>query len=576
MRFVQTILPFAVVLSLAPPRSGAASPAAPPKADAPADPVAAAELTLRAARVGVDGPALLDYFRKRTLADADRDRIKALVRRLGDNEFDVREKALADLQALGSTALPVLRDAAANDPDVEVRRRAERCCQLADVQDGPAVQAAAARLVAVRKPEGAAAVLLAYLPFASDEGVVDEARAALAAVALRDGKPEAVLVQALTDKAALKRAAAAEALGRAGAAGPQAAVRTLLQDPVPDVRLRAALALLRLKDRQAVPALIDLLGRLPPDQVWQAEEALGRLAGDRAPDVAVGADAASRRESQRAWAAWWRDHGAGADLARYTEARPLLGYTLLAQADPRLAGRGRVRTTTTGRVLELDADKKVRWQIDNLMYPVDAQVLSGDRVLVTEYQGRKVCEYTFKGELLWQKAGLRSWPLAAQRLANGNTFIVTQGQLLEVDKDGAEVWVYNRPAQDLVKARKLRSGEVAFITNAGQYTRLDPKTNTERKSFPVGPVQLFGTFDVLPNGRVVVPQGGTGQVVEYDPNGKPVWQAAVGWPNSAERLPDGNTLVTSQSNQAVVEVDRAGKVVWQHLAEGQVFQARRR
>ena len=58
------------------------------------------------------------------------------------------------------------------------------------------LMAAACRLVAIRKPTGAAEVLLAYLPCAPDEAVVNEVRAALAAVAMRDGKPEVVLLQA--------------------------------------------------------------------------------------------------------------------------------------------------------------------------------------------------------------------------------------------------------------------------------------------------------------------------------------------------------------------------------------------
>jgi hypothetical protein len=72
--------------------------------------------------------------------------------------------------------------------------------------------------VAVRKPRGAAEVLLAYLPEAADDTVAGEVRAALAAVATVDGKPNPALVQALKDNDPLRRTAATAALGKDGGA----------------------------------------------------------------------------------------------------------------------------------------------------------------------------------------------------------------------------------------------------------------------------------------------------------------------------------------------------------------------
>jgi formylglycine-generating enzyme required for sulfatase activity len=50
-------------------------------------------------------------------------RIAALVKQLGDEDFDIREKAQRDLEKAGEAALPALRKAEAL-PDLEVRRRA--------------------------------------------------------------------------------------------------------------------------------------------------------------------------------------------------------------------------------------------------------------------------------------------------------------------------------------------------------------------------------------------------------------------------------------------------------------------
>src|SRR5262249_59807718 len=102
---------------------------------------------------------------------------------------------------------------------------------------------APARPVPGRRPAGACEVLLGYLPHADDALVSDEVRAALAALALRDGQPEPALVAALADPAPLRRAGAAEAFCRANVTGLRPAVAKLLRDPEPVVRLRVALAL---------------------------------------------------------------------------------------------------------------------------------------------------------------------------------------------------------------------------------------------------------------------------------------------------------------------------------------------
>ena len=134
---------------------------------AESDSVAADERTLKAANLGTDGRALLEFFRKRTLKDPDGNRIQKLIRELGDDSFEVREKASAALTELGEVAVPLLRQAV-QDPDIEVVRRAERCLQQIKAGSGTAVALAAARLIRVRKPAGAAGVLLGFLPFADN------------------------------------------------------------------------------------------------------------------------------------------------------------------------------------------------------------------------------------------------------------------------------------------------------------------------------------------------------------------------------------------------------------------------
>src|SRR5438034_400339 len=188
---------------------------------------------------GLDDSKLLDFFRSRTLPDAERDKILALIKQLGDDDFDVRERAVSKLLALAAQAEPLLEQAARKDADPEVRSRAQRC--LGNLKKDPS-GAATARLVALRRPPGAAAVLLDYLPFA-DDSMTDEVQNALSAFACQGGKADDALVGALDDKVALRRSAAAMALCRCPDASQYLIVRKLLSDPDVEVRFHAAAAL---------------------------------------------------------------------------------------------------------------------------------------------------------------------------------------------------------------------------------------------------------------------------------------------------------------------------------------------
>ena len=136
-----------------------------------------------------------------------------------------------------------------------------------------------ARLLAARRPTGAAKVLIGYLPYAEDETTFQEVEAALVAVAMRDGKPDAAVVEALKDRLAIRRGAAAAVLCQAGGAANYSAVRPLLKDERASVRLKAALGLVGAFDAEAIPVLIDLLADLTPRLRQQAEEYLATLAG---------------------------------------------------------------------------------------------------------------------------------------------------------------------------------------------------------------------------------------------------------------------------------------------------------
>lgn len=533
--------------------------------------VARDEQLLRAAQLKSDGESLLIFFRGRTISEAERAKVMHLISQLGAASFRQREEAAVALIARGPVALELLKEAV-NNADPEVSRRAEKCLQRIQAGDvGVEVPAAAARLLAIRKPGGAVEVLLAYLPFADNDLVADEVRSALTVLAVRDGRPDPLLVAGLSDPRPWRRATAGEVLCRTASADLKPTLRKLLADPQALVRFRLALALAWAQEKEAVPVLIDLLPELTMSQAWQAEELLYRLAEDlKPPSVALGHDAADRKKCRDAWAAWWQTHAAKINLASLQKIPPALGHTMVVLLD-------------TGRIVEVDRFKQVRWKIDNLVFPLDAQFLpdtkgSGDRVLVAEYHAGRVTERLIStGEIKWEKRLVG--PLVAQRLTNGHTFMATDSQFIETDQTGKDVLTINLPnGERNMKAMKLPSGEIACLTSEARVVRFDA-TGKELHSFTVslGNRLFGGRIHMLPSGRVLIPHNGENKVVEYDANGKAVWEVQVDQPIAALRLPNGHTLITSMSPQrGTVEFDRHGQEVWSYSAGTRITRALRR
>jgi HEAT repeat protein len=519
------------------------------------------ERTLESAVAAGDAAAALDYFRKRTPSEAQRRHLRSLIDQLGDESFEVRQKASAELAASGPVAAALLR-AAARSSDEEVARRARD--GLARVRRGQAVAVllSGVKLVARRRPPDTVAVLLDYLPFAEDESVAEAVRAALAT---RDEKPEPTLLAALDSAEPDRRAEAGIILARAGLADTRPAVRRLLKDSDASVRLRVGRALVEAKDREAVPALIELFGDLAGEDRWDLEDLLERVAGADAPALPRDDSAATRGRRLAAWRAWWRSHGDKVNLAGLGAVPHPAGRTLVLTSD---------LLTSDGEIVEVGDDGRTLRQHGDLQGPIAVQAVSADAFLIAEYAGKRVSERSFAGKVLWEKK-LPSNPVAVQRLPDGHTFVACRNRLLEYDRDGKEVVNLQRPVRDVLGARRHPDGSTVLLTHDGFVRWLDA-SGKETHSFSVPGPHVMGTgIDVTLNKRVLVPCFGQGCVREYDIDGRLLWEAAAPGPVSAERLPDGHTLVAC-SPPRVVELDRGGKIDWQYQPNRPLVQATRR
>lgn len=507
---------------------------------------------LQSAQIASDGPALVEYFKRRTVGPAEVRVMAALVAQLGDDAFPVRERATQELIAKGLPAVGLLRQAASSS-DIEVARRAGRCLQAIERVPSAALSAAAARLLAQRKPDGAIAALLGYLPLADDTDVADEVRAALAALSAGASRVDPALTAAVESESPLIRGAAAETLIRAGAAKSS----QFTADPDVDVRLRSLVAaVVHAKEKSAVAGLIDLLPELNQSQAFKTEELLIRVAGDSAPAASLGAagDRAARLRCRDAWSAWWTRTSETTDLTNLNATPQTLGLTLIVVQGERGA---------PGRVYEIDAAGKQQWSFDGLQAPMDAIVIGPNRVLVAENAAEEtVTLRDFRGTKLWGM-NLPS-PVGLQTLPRGDLFVATRAQLREHDSKRAVTFEMIRPVPDIVAGSKDRNGEYVFITNRAKCMRVDGKGKELSPGFDL--VSIRGTLlglEPLPRGRVLV--AGTNEATEYDADGTVGWSVHVpAGTTSVQRLTNGNTLVNSVGDRRILEFDRDRKMVWDH------------
>jgi HEAT repeat protein len=496
-----------------------------------------------------DGKALLEELKARTLTDEEHDQALQQIQQLDDPAAAVREKAFTDLFSRGIRVAPLLRQASAG-PQHRLAAAAKRCLDAIE-RDGPQpFPECAPRLLGLRRPEGTIEALLAYLPYSESDTMTDEIIDLLAAIGCPERQPAAAITAALGDRSPARRSAAAAIIARRGSGEHLGGVRKLLHDPDPTVRLRTALALGARGDKEAVPTLIALLGELPEEQAFEVEEHLRRLAGERAPTVYIGGDRAARGPVVEAWRGWWRDNSGDVDLAALgTTARDSGHLLVIEQSGPR----------GTGRILEVSPSGKMRLELENVLNPLDAQVLPGRRLLVLE-QANRVTERDRDGKMIWQKNAVNIF--GCRRLPNGHTFIMGRQFLSVVDAKGNDVFTHHLPGTWALAGERWRDGSMSYVTYQGQYVRIDA-SGKEIKRFQVPFPQAFGVNGgaVLPNDHVLISLPNPGELLEYNPDGKVVWKASVHMPGVPTRLPNGRTLVPTYNQSALTEIDREGRIV---------------
>ena len=181
---------------------------------------------LAKARVAASGKQLSDFLRARVIGDDKIRRAEELIRKLGDNDFETRQKAKDSLIQLGESAIPIL-NRVLKDKDPEIRDSAKECLKTIGKPQEAELLGAVIRSIGRARPEGGVRVLLDYLPASADEAVRQEVLGALKSLAVIEGKTDPVLSEALAGKDEVRRAAAREALNLNTVTVPEAPGRRL-------------------------------------------------------------------------------------------------------------------------------------------------------------------------------------------------------------------------------------------------------------------------------------------------------------------------------------------------------------
>ena len=543
---------------VAPPPPVVAKPAVKGKGDAkkdePFDQRKADLETIKSAGYSDDVKSLTDFFRNHTVTDTDKARINAIIKRLGEESFEGREAASEEMSKSGVPAIALLKTAMnTKDADPEIVRRCDLALKIIEKVPTRALAVAAARLLSTQKDETISEVLLNYLPLSEDESVGDEIRNTLAALAVRDGKPDKTLEAALESKEALKRGAAAEAFARANDKASRARMKELLKKETDnEIKLMIAVALVNDgRDKEIVPEVIRMMVEVPSERAWRAEELLWRIAGEDGPAVSLGNDTETRKKARDEWQKWWEGNKEKVDLAKLDQ-ESSYGLTIVCEA-PLRGG--------LGRVVALGSDGKERWSVKGLNMPTDAVPLAGKRVLIAEERRNQIVEREIDGKEIWREN--IEQPVNVGRLPNGVTWAIGRSKIIEWERgdkpNKKQVFTFIRNEYDIVGGARLKNGEYALLTQNQQLLKVD-RNGAVTKAHGVGGsgVNYYATVDALPSGKVLCTL--MNNLTEFDlESGKAGWTANYQYATSAVRLKNGNTLVGNQNSGRIVELDKDGK-----------------
>jgi hypothetical protein len=475
---------------------------------------------------------------------------------------------------MGAAARPQLT-VALKDPDLETRKRARKALdKIGPPSTDAEILPAIASVLAHRKADGAAELILNFLPSIEEIETAEKVAKSLALITKdKKDKVHDFLIKALSDKKyPIKRWAAASALARSAMKEQGDAVKKVLDDDDVGVYRRLATAMVtEAKNKEGMATLIKVLASDSAADREAADDVLQIIAGslaesdqklaDKAPVQPEDLDTPKNRQRwKQEWDAWWKEASTKVDLKKINFEEAAFNYTLVG-----VYGYQQDKRRYTGRLMELDKAGKVKWELDELNYPVYASKIRRDRVLICEYNANKVIEMDPKTKKTYWTKQLNTQPMACERLPNGNFFVVTRNEMLELDSKGTTVRSVNRGGYDIVTGGRHKNGTYTMVTNNGTIIRYDK----DFKQISTTSLNRYLSYTTglkcayLANGGLVLPDYGSRCIREFDKDGKEVATVQnINYPTAVSKLANGNYLYLARTgNQGMIEVNKEGKQI---------------
>jgi|GEM_PF-344382 len=421
--------------------------------------------------------------------------------------------------------------------------------QLQNKQITPAL----IRIISLVKPPHTLETIINYIPSCSNETLHESLIECVRSFFIEGSDLPKPLVEASKSLVEEIRGFAGKALASSPNQEAKKICNNLLLDPSTRVRFEVATAMVKNKQKVALPVLIELLGQVSEEKVEVLDHFLRTIAKDKSPEVTP-----DQKKNIKllvdAWNNWLKKEGTQLVLEPYFKGTQTPRNFLLVEAFS--------QEKKSGRVFLMTPQAKILWEIANLSNPIDASLLINGRVLVTEQGANRITERDAKGNISWEKSVAN--PFHSQRLANGNTFIASRNKLLEVSKNGSEVFGFSYVQETILAACKTRNNEYALLTYSGTFLKIDPKGNEifrSRIPFPTN----FGIngATITANDRVLVSIPTLNKILEFDFNGQSTWEVAVTMPGVPTKLANGNVVTPSQNGSKVIEVRMDGKIAWE-------------
>jgi hypothetical protein len=190
-------------------------------------------------------------------------------------------------------------------------------------------------------------------------------------------------------------------------------------------------------------------------------------------------------------------------------------------------------------------------------------------VLCCDYGGNKVCVVSATGAIEWEYSCKN--PQDCWRLPNGNYLFCHLGGALEVTPDKKIVWEYKAPATCEVHAcQPLPNGRV-LVAEGGPARIIEvDRAGKVAKEIRLMPSEKLNKHEQVrgarkgKDGHYYVCFKGDHKVVELDADGRVVREIkAPGDVHEVVPLSHGHLLITCGDGHKVIEIDAKEKVIWE-------------